>query len=107
MMRARLCTPKRVFWISAGFAVPLLNPPLIVLMHAGAGGIVVALAVDLALLWLAAKSAWPDPRERVRALLWGMLVAAGCSVLAAVAEFLILYAIAAANCPPDAYECPF
>jgi hypothetical protein len=107
MTRARILTPRRVFWTCAAFAVPLLNPPLIVLLHAGIGGILLALGVDLALLWLAAKSAWTDPRRRAQMLLVGMLVTAGCTVLAALAEFLILYAIAAANCPPDAYECPF
>jgi hypothetical protein len=107
MTRPRWLTPTRVFWISAGFAVPLLNPPLIVVLHSGVAGILVALAVDLALLWLAAKSAYPDPHVRTRALLFGMLLTAGCTVVAALAEFLLLYAIAAANCPPDAYECPF
>jgi hypothetical protein len=101
--------PKRVFWACAAFALPLLNPVVVVVLGRGGVGIGIALAViiDLALLSLAARAAWPDAGERRSMLLAGMLIAVGCSVFAAMAEFLILYGIAAANCPPDAYECPF
>jgi hypothetical protein len=99
--------PKRVFWTCAGLALPLLNPVVVVVLGRGGVGIALAVMINLALLSLAAQRAWPEAGERRRMLLVGMLIAVGGSVFAAIAEFLILYAIAAANCPPDAYECPF
>jgi hypothetical protein len=104
--RSPLLTAKRVYWVCAGFAMPALNPLLIVLVG-GVGGVILALAASFGVLWLAAQRAWADPSARPLKLLLGMVLTAACTVLAAIAEFLILYAIAAANCPPDAYECPF
>jgi hypothetical protein len=84
----------------------LLNPPLM-LLGDGLDGVILALAATFTILWFVAQLAWTDPDARRRKLLWGMLVASACTVVAVVVEFLVVYAIASANCPPDAYECPF
>jgi hypothetical protein len=99
-------TAKRVFWGCAGFVLPVLNPPLI--LAAGvAGGVFLAVALSFGVLWLASQRAWPDPSARILGLFWGMLVMVACTVVAAFAEFFLALLIAAQNCPPDAYECPF
>jgi hypothetical protein len=99
-------TVRRVFWACAGLVMPLLNPPLI-LLGEGPYGVVLALAATFMVLWFVAQLAWTDPGARRRGIVWGMLAASAGTVVAAVVEFLVVYAIAAANCPPDAYECPF
>jgi hypothetical protein len=103
--RSAFFTAKRVFWGCAGFVLPAINPPLILLVG-GAAGIVLALASGFIVLWLAAQRAWPDPSTRILGLLWGMLTMAGCTVIAAFVEFYVFLFIAAQSCPPDAYECP-
>jgi preprotein translocase subunit Sec61beta len=104
--RSPLLTAKRVFWACAGVGMPALNPPLI-LVTGGAVGVILAIAASFYVLWVAAQRAWDDSSERTLHLLWGMLLTAACTVAAGFVEFWILFLILQANCPPDAYECPF
>jgi hypothetical protein len=98
-------TPTRVYWGLAALVLPLANPVLIVVVG-GLGALALAAAANFMVLWFAAQRAWQEQRSRHRALFWGMLIAAACTVAAAYIEFVIVLAIAAQSCPPDAYECP-
>ncbi len=96
-------------------AAALSSFAVFLLLLAPAGGLVFAAAdSDSAPLWIVPPAvglpafafAFFLPRRRRRLV---ALALAAMNLLAAcgVAALVVLYLIAKANCPPDAYECPF
>jgi hypothetical protein len=106
--------PKRVYWVAATLLLPFVNPALLLLVGSGAQGVmggalailVVGSGNGVVLWWLAERAWLHEPRSRAAALLSSVLIVPALSVAFAFLELVVLYVIAAANCPPDAYECP-
>lgn len=107
-------TRARLYWLTALLVLPLVNPPLLLFLGSGTQGTVavfLALAIVCAsngrLLWVLAARAWQwEPQSRKAALLSSVLIVPAMTVGMAFVEVAVVYLIAAADCPPDAYECP-
>jgi hypothetical protein len=103
---------RRLDWVVVSLGIPLGAAVLAYVWYVRPLDVGAVVAAGLRVGWLVLAPAWAAAYAVARGGSALRTVAAGAIAgLAAPAllfvAFLILFAIAAADCPPDAYECPF
>jgi hypothetical protein len=112
--------PDRLYWTLCSLVLPAANVLLLfarpetvyVTLLSGACGVgalavpAMILAVEIVALGRLLAHEGYEGRELGGWMIAGAVATVALTVAYAVATFLIVYLIAAAGCPPGAYECP-